>query len=679
LWAAVVLIGVLGCQPAAYRSDADRAANRIIDASQAKALGKREPIAIESPADTLRRRLLVGQELPISGSASLGVPDLPKIPHWPEDDYPRGRRSAGTPAPGPPVDPGKPVTLTLVDALQVAAANNRDYTTAKETVFLLALALDLERHEFQTQFAGFFDAVFSSDQGASVDITGVENTASLSLVRRFKRGGSIAGQLLIDLVKLLSMGQSAALGITADATITLPLLLGAGEHVVTEPLTQAQRNVIYALYDLERFKQTLAVSVARDYLAVLSQLDQLKNAEENYRSLVVSGRRARKLADAGRLPEIQVDQAEQDALRARDQVVSARQTYMELRDLFKIRLGLPADARIALDPSELEKLSARARAVIEDTAPPDPSEAPFPGEKPGLSGLPAVPPDQRAAPRPGSGAFEPPFLAVLPSAGPPPPAGRTLGRMLPAPAGSRGPTTVEPRPSDAAPTAADTPRPFSISPDMDPAAAIGVALENRLDLRILQGRVVDAQRKVTVAANALEAGLTLEAGASIGERRSLGTADLGDAELRFDRGRYTAGLLLDLPLERTAERNAYRESFVALERSVRNVQAFEDDVKLDIMSALRSLQRARDSYIIQYQSVNLARKRVRSTELFLDAGRAQIRDLLEAQEALVLAQNALTAAVVSYRVAELELQRDMGILTIDDKGLWSEPFDGSSP
>ena len=61
-----------------------------------------------------------------------------------------------------------------------------------------------------------------------------------------------------------------------------------------------------------------------------------------------------------------------------------------------------------------------------------------------------------------------------------------------------------------------------------------------------------------------------------------------------------------------------------------------------------------------------------STELFLKAGRAAIRDVLEAQEALVSAQDALTSALVNYRVAELELQRDMGVLVVNEEGLWRE-------
>ena len=60
------------------------------------------------------------------------------------------------------------------------------------------------------------------------------------------------------------------------------------------------------------------------------------------------------------------------------------------------------------------------------------------------------------------------------------------------------------------------------------------------------------------------------------------------------------------------------------------------------------------------------------TDLLLEAGRAQMRDVLDAQAALLSAQNALTRAVVQYRVAELELQRDMDVLQVNEKGLWQE-------
>ena len=59
--------------------------------------------------------------------------------------------------------------------------------------------------------------------------------------------------------------------------------------------------------------------------------------------------------------------------------------------------------------------------------------------------------------------------------------------------------------------------------------------------------------------------------------------------------------------------------------------------------------------------------------MFFKAGRdVQIRDVLEAEEDLVSAQNELTSALVKYRVTELELQLDMDVLEVSKKGLWRE-------
>ena len=75
---------------------------------------------------------------------------------------------------------------------------------------------------------------------------------------------------------------------------------GSGRHIVQEPLTQAERNVIYAIYDFERFKRTFTVDIARGYLAVLQQMDEVDNTSQNYRSLKLRRGESRRLADAGR-------------------------------------------------------------------------------------------------------------------------------------------------------------------------------------------------------------------------------------------------------------------------------------------------------------------------------------------------------------------------------------------
>jgi outer membrane protein TolC len=207
---------------------------------------------------------------------------------------------------------------------------------------------------------------------------------------------------------------------------------------------------------------------------------------------------------------------------------------------------------------------------------------------------------------------------------------------------------------------------------MKEETALRVALENRLDLRVAQGRVSDARRRVAVRADALRSGLTLHASAATGERRGVGTADLPDAGLALDESRFAALLGLDLPFERTAERDAYRASFIDLEKAIRAVEGLEDQVKLEVRNRLRSLLESREGIIIQRQAVTIAERRVRSTDLLLQAGRAEIRDVLESSEALLNTQNSLAAAIVDYRIAEMELQRDLGLLQVDERGLWKE-------
>jgi outer membrane protein TolC len=550
------------------------------------------------------------QNLPFSSIASIGVDELPYIEHWPEKDYPI-RAVAYEPS-AKPWDGDKPLTISLIEALQIAAANNREYQTTKEDIFQAALILDNESNNFRNTFFGALQSIFETDQSGDNNVTGVENTASAAWERQLKSGAILASSIFIDLAKLLTQGQSSSWGIFADATIAIPLLAGSGEYVVTEPLIQAERNLAYSLFTFERFKREIAVRVASGYYDVLNQIDQVNNERNNYQRLIVGARNATRLTKAGRLPRIQVDQAYQDVLDARVRWIAAQQNYADRLDSFKIDLGLPTDANMELDTSELEQLSAAAKAAL------------------GAEFSTRLKRQQEILESDDS-------VEV-------PPISQKGGGPL----------------------------------ELEYSEAIDVALDNRMDLRILQGQVYDAQRGVTVAANLLKADLTLVGRAEAGERRGISSADQSNAELRLDDGRYSAGFALDLPWERTEEQNAYRNSYIILQRSVRIVQQLEDQIKFEVRNELRNLLEARENYIIQTQGVNLARRRTESTELFLNAGRAQVRDVLEAQQALVSAQNALTAALVSYRISELELQRDMGILKIDHKGVWSEFKPGQS-
>ncbi len=591
------IVGLGGCRSAQqHRENADEVAAEIIDAKQQEALGRTEPFTIERASDILRRRLIEAHHLAYSSPASLGTDELEPIPHWPDNILPA---ETAAPDANMAVEPNRPVRLSLADALRVGAYNSPDYQSRKEQVFQAALALDLTKNTFRNIFTAQADSEIATDTGGDTTITQVNSRGSAGVTRSLKNGLDLGTTIAFDLFNLLTQGGASSLGLQVDTSVSLPLLRGAGRHIVTEPLTQAQRNVVYQIWNFERYKRTFAIGVARDYFGVLRQMDSVTNARENYSSAIRFARWSRRRADAGRITEVEVDQAVQRELSARNNWISTQEQLKSRLDVFKTSLGLPPDALIELDPNDLTQLRKRSDEIVEEmrAATQAPAETAPPAD---------APVELEPVTREGAGPFEIPE-----------------------------------------------------------SVAIDLALEHRRDLQVANGQVYDAQRAVVVAADSLRAGLDVGGSARF-------TDDDDDGSLGFKGGRYAALLSVDLPLERTRERNDFRNSLIDLEQATRSVQSLEDQIKLSIRDQLRILMESRETVRIQAQSVVLALKTVRGATLLVEAGRSQIRDLLEAQDALLAAQNQLTAAVINYRIAELELQGDLGLLNVNEKGLWQE-------
>ncbi len=574
----IFLIGLnAGCRtPEAFRRDVDAGVRQVVTQTRTQILEKTSEFSIEKPGDTLRRQLLEQLSLPVAGPASLGSDHLPEILHWPEPRFPATNQRPET----DPENRASPLTLSLFQSLEIGAQNSFEFQTRKEAVFQAGLALYLEQDFFRNRFIGQVQQLFSADLSTDPDQKGTRSSGKLSAERRFESGAALTTTLAADLATLLFSGGNSSVGIAGDASLSIPLLRGSGRHIVTEPLQQAEQNLVYAILEFERFKQTFAVAVGSQYLNLLKQQDTVDNARDDYTRRQALTLRSRRLGDAGRLKEIEVDQSVQTQLVARQRWLSAQEAFKKQMDSFKRLLGLPPDAEIRLDMSLLRQMEKT------DDLNRDP----------------------------------------------------------------------------------EVPGPLELSEQ----TAISLGLERRRDLQVVQGKVFDAQRAVVVAADALGAELTFLGSASVGERRTITTADLDNARLRTDKGVFSALLTLDLPFERTAEAVTYRNRFIQLEQAVREVQKLEDTLKLEIRNRLSQLFEARQTLFIQAQAVTLAEKRVKSISLFMEAGRAETRDLLEAQDALLSAQNSLTAARVNYRIAELEIQRDMGVLTVTDTGLWQE-------
>jgi len=211
-----------------------------------------------------------------------------------------------------------------------------------------------------------------------------------------------------------------------------------------------------------------------------------------------------------------------------------------------------------------------------------------------------------------------------------------------------------------------------VEPDFPVDEAVQTALAIRLDLANSFDEVDDAKRKVYVAEENLKARLDL-----VGNVRYDSTDPTGFDRLRFHDGAYDLGLSLDLPLDKKDERNAYRRAQIALMQAQRDYERAVDNVKLDVRNAYRGLVEAARRYEIQKISLELAQRRVESTSMLFEAGRAQARDLLEAQAALLDAQNSTTSTLVDFMVARLAFYRDIELLKIKPDGLW-EPLEDQS-
>ncbi len=203
-------------------------------------------------------------------------------------------------------------------------------------------------------------------------------------------------------------------------------------------------------------------------------------------------------------------------------------------------------------------------------------------------------------------------------------------------------------------------------PEFSIADSMETALLNRLDLANSADRIDDRLREVILAAEGLGPQLNITANA-------FADSDIQDtdfSDIHFQDGLYSLGLNADLPLDRKFQRNAYVGALIDLERQQRNYDLDIDRVKLNVRQSYRELQSSAQQYEIQKNSLELAERRVESTNLLLEAQRANARDLLEAQDDLLDAQNNLTSSLVNYTIAKLSFFRDVGILQVRPDGMW---------
>ena len=133
---------------------------------------------------------------------------------------------------------------------------------------------------------------------------------------------------------------------------------------------------------------------------------------------------------------------------------------------------------------------------------------------------------------------------------------------------------------------------------------------------------------------------------------------------------WSVGLSWRPGVDRVFQRNAHRSAQIALDRALRAFDQFEQELAISIRRAFRELTRRKASLDIQRELISDQERNVKIARLRFQRGEVGNRDVVEATQSLLDARNSLINEVVNYEIARLRLLRDIGILFIDDEGMW---------
>ncbi|MBO5939980.1 MAG: TolC family protein [Kiritimatiellae bacterium] len=481
---------------------------------------------------------------------------------------------------GDPIAPLVPdtngiVRLSLNDALRVGAKNNRQFRTHKETVFIRALALDTEEYAFSTTFSGMILGALSGNPELAKESARAGGDSSL-VSRKFEQGAVMTGNAAVDIAKMIR-DDWHSFGWTGGITMSIPLLRGAGRDIVREPLTQAERNLVYSIWTFERYRQTFSLSLAKAYFNVLKYYQNHLNSADNVKRLEQNYSRAEMMFKAGRMDRIQTDQAKTDLLNARQTMITTKQSYQDALDDFKVTLGLSPEMPIELSSDELRSLEQRMEKLAEES---DDALSEYPSE----------------------------------------------------------------------------------------AQALIEAVRSRRDLAVVRGEAEDSSRMVKIKADALRADLAIRGGATYDGGRGHNEPKKDDSA--YDSTSTELSAEFSLPWDRRRERNQYRQALIARDRAIRQYSESEDDVKNEVRSGYRNLVAMRALYGNKVEAYKTACMRVEANDLFTQSGRSTMRDILEAESALLSARNALCSAVIDWWTSDLSLRCATGKMRIARDGTW---------
>jgi outer membrane protein TolC len=624
-----------------------------------------------------------------------------------------------------PLDKDGKLELTQERAVELGILNSREYRTAIDNLYLTALALTLNRFEFDCHWFLTNDTLWTHFGSSDTEVNTLSSNSTFGFTRNLYAGGQLMAEFANNLLVTFSGIDQTVWSSNLIGTLSQPILRGAGRWFRLDALTQAERNVLYAVRDFARFRKRFYVTVATQpgtgYLSLLFQVQNVRNLESDLKSQEQNWHMHEALYQAESASTVQVDQAYTSYLQSRLGLLQAQTSLETSLDQYKITLGLPPDIPVKLDDSllkpfqlaapELEALQSEADQFFaryrERDEPPTPAELRDAFAKltafssriervldqvedevrawKGQLGQGIEEAGQRQKERETYDTLERrlPDLRLDSSQWKKDVAGDTekLGRLTP----KESWQVLQNRARQLIAQLGQIfvfqnqvrvylirlkPIPYQLQ------EAETYAQNNRLDLMNLRGRVVDAWREIGVAANQLRSDLTVTASANVATKPG---AD-APFDFRASASSYTVGVQFSGPLNRVAERNVYRTTQINYEEARRNFMALSDNISASVRQDLRTLEQERINFGIARLQLISAARQVEATRdrLLLVANASETTstlDILNALSSLLQAKSRLIGSWANYESARVQLLFDMDALQLTPRGVPADESD----
>ncbi len=640
--------------------------------------GGMDPNAPQQPIDPelLKRAgsLPPGNQAEAQGLATILVPIVPPLDEAEAMGLPRG-----FPA----------YKIGMQQAWLLALLNGRFYQYNLEALYLSALAVTQQRFAFQPQlYAGLGSTTpvpggpastpgvstgTSYSYGSSYSPTGPASRLSLGTMAGVGKLFNSGGQLLMGFaneVVFNFLGKNPKQPTVLSAmpmSFVQPFLKGGGRAVTLEPLTLAERALLYQVREFALFRQqyfvvTLTAGTVQNFgntftlagfsvpgnsdptvgfIPAVVNIAQVEIGRKNvrfYENLVQLYNELIQGEGSG-LSQLQVDQVTSNLVGARQTLFGLKITYRQALDGFKMQLGMPPDTPLVIDQHLMQPFYDVFNGV--DNWQRNPNRT--------LEELPDI-------------------IKRLPELEDIDVEGRSVLGLYRNYAAERRTFKAE---------------------DEDPLedelqAAVRIALEYRLDLMNARAQLYDAWRQIRVTANALQGVLNLTL------TNNFYTPVNGTEPLNFLSKANNLSLVLnaELPLVRMTERNNFRSALISYQRSRRALQQAEDNLKIQLRNDLRNVHTSYIGYEIAKRIYELnVRLKDQAFEQIVapPAGgtqalaqsanaAAQTLNLLTFQTQAYNAQQGLVTAYQSFEQNRLIVYRDIGTLPYDEWEAFSELF-----